>query len=108
MDDDQEFVHRDDLRNALQAVAELRRKASSSRSAAASAVEPDKDSLIQRLWNKYIGRSATGRRPTSVPKEAIDSLMKKMKPILNAIESAAKEEVPVQRFPHPDSWKKQT
>ncbi len=108
LDADQEFVSRDDLRNALQAVAELREKASSRGSAATLAVEPDDGSLIRRLWNKHMGRPPAGRRPMGIPKEVSDAIMKKMQPIRDAIERAAKENAPAQRFPHPDSWKKQT
>lgn len=100
--DDQSFVGRDDLRQALDEVA-VRREAASSASPTSPVqdppVDPDENSLIQALWKKHRGRFVpqTNREPIS--RERSEQIMKELKPIMEAMNKASRERPHQRRFP---------
>lgn len=87
--DDQSFVDRQEMQDALKAMIAAREKAADS--------EPDAESLIGRLWIKHWGKLPRQSARTPISEEDSKQMMEKYKPIVEALQEQKREQGP--RFP---------
>lgn len=91
LENDQSFVTRDEMQQALQVVVAARKESSDA--------EPGDDSLIRKLWVKHWGRFRPSSSSPPVSEERQKAILKEIKPLIEAMEEQSRRASPPRRFP---------
>ncbi|MCH8824570.1 MAG: hypothetical protein IH984_13800 [Planctomycetes bacterium] len=89
--EDQSFVKRDTMHQALKELVEERKESSQA--------EPNEQSLIKELWIKHWGRFVPQTTTEPVSAERSKKILEELKPMMEAIQEESNKASPQPRFP---------
>ena len=91
LENDQSFVTRDEMQQALHVLVAARKESSKA--------EPGDDSLIRNLWVKHWGHFRPSSSSPSISEERLKTILKEIKPMIEAMEEQSRKAPPPRRFP---------
>ena len=89
--EDQSFVTRDRMQQALKELEEARKESAQA--------EPNEQSLIRELWIKHWGRFVSQTSTKPISEERSKKILEELKPMIEAFEEQRRNDPPQPRFP---------